>query len=315
MILHAQIPKHNSLRIELRQTDFSYTTDLTRNDYYPEFNEKQDDYKFVHEADSSYMIGWPPLAFRLTHEEPKFQGGVPGDFCSWIGSKIFDLLEDGRQYNFWITVDFVLSSDGNVKDVRVNPDHSDKEQTSLDDSILTIIKNSRGWSPEHHYWKRYCTPYSLHISSNHFIKGTGMVIIGQHSSYYFTSLSDQLWLDSPERAQEEVIPEYQIASDKDIDKMAHLEDESIDLNQWIKSNIQDVTVMVGFGDGESDIELVISANGWVSKATVIKSYDSLLGKHLADELMRSCPRWVPAKVNGVSVPSKMRVSYSWRFPR
>ena len=92
-----------------------------------------------------------------------------------------------------------------------------------------------------------------------------------------------------------------------------LEDESLNLNQWIKSNIQDATEMVGFGDGESEIELVISANGWVVKATVINSYDRLLGEHLANELLIRSPRWVPAKANGISVPSKVRITYSWRF--
>ena len=313
MIIHAQIPKHGVLKIELSQTDYSYTTDLTRNDYYPECNVKQDDYKFVHEADSSYMVGEALFPFRLINEEPSFHGADPSEFCVWIGKKIFDLLGNRKQFSFWLTVDFVVSSNGEVKDVRVNSDQSDEELTSLDESILAIIKESPKWRPEHHYWKRYYTPFSLQISADDFVSGKGMVIIKQYSSFYFNSLSDQMWLDSPERAQRSVIPDYQIASDIVIDEIAHLEDESINLNQWIKSNIQDVTEMIGFGDGESEIELIISANGWVSKATVINSYDQLLGEHLAHQLLKSCPRWVPAKVDGISVPSKVRVSYSWRF--
>ena len=225
MTIHAQIPNRNYLTIDLCQTDFSYTADSTRNDYYPEFNVKQNDYKFVHNADSSYMVGGVRIPFRLTNEEPRFHGGEPTDFCNWIGKKIFDLLENNKEYCFWLTVDFIISSDGEVQDVHVNP----------------------------------------------------------------------------------------YRSDKDVDERAHLEDNSVDLNQWIRSNIQDITVMKGFGDGESEIELIISANGWVSKATVVKSYDPLLGEYLADMLLTSCPRWVPAKVNGICVPSKMRLSYSWQF--
>ena len=313
MSIHAQIPNQSYLHIELSQTEFSYTTDSTRNNYYPEFNVKQDDYKFVHDADSSYMVGGIPIAFKLTHQMPSFNGGDPSEFCNWIGKRIIDLLENDNIHSFWFTVDFLLSSDGKVKDVRVDPYHSGKELTSLDENILTIIKDSPKWVPEIHYWKRYCTPFSLHISSDHFIKGKGTVIIGQYSTSYFNGLTYQLWSDSPEKAQSEVIPDYQIASDKDIDEKAHLEDESINLSQWIKSNIQDVTEMVGFGDGESEIELIISANGWVAKATVINSYDQLLGEHLAYELLKSSPRWVPAKANGISVPSKVRLTYSWRF--
>lgn len=311
LIIHAQIQDY--LHIELSQTGFSYTTDSTRNNYYPEFNVKQDDYMFVHDADSSYMVGEIPIAFKLTHQMPSFHGGDPSEFCNWIGKKIIDLLDNDNIHSFWFTVDFLLSSDGKVKDVRVDPYHSDKEHTSLDENILKIIKDSPKWVPEIHYWKPYCTPFSLHISSDHFVKGKGTVIIGQYSTYYFNSLTYQLWSDSPEKAQSEAIPDYQIASDKDIDEKAHLEDESINLNQWIKTNIQDVTEMVGFGDGESEIELIVSANGWVAKATVINSYDQLLGEYLADKLMKSCPRWVPAKVNGISVPSKVRITYSWRF--
>ena len=311
LIIHAQIQDY--LHIELSQTGFSYTTDSTRNNYYPEFNVKQDDYMFVHDADSSYMVGEIPIAFKLTHQMPLFQGGDPSEFCNWIGKKIIDLLENDNIHSFWFTVDFLLSSDGKVKDVRVDPYHSGKELTSLDENILTIIKDSPKWVPEIHYWKPYCTPFSLHISSDHFVKGKGTVIIGQYSTSYFNGLTYQLWSDSPEKAQSEVIPDYQIASDKDIDEKAHLEDESINLSQWIKSNIQDVTEMVGFGDGESEIELIISANGWVAKATVINSYDQLLGEHLAYELSKSSPRWVPAKANGISVPSKVRLTYSWRF--
>lgn len=313
MSIHAQIPNQSYLHIELSQTEFSYTTDSTRNNYYPEFNVKQDDYMFVHDADSSYMVGGIPIAFKLTHQMPSFNGGDPSEFCNWIGKRIIDLLENDNIHSFWFTVDFLLSSDGKVKDVRVDPYHSDKEHTSLDKNILKIIKDSPKWVPEIHYWKRYCTPFSLHISSDHFIKGKGTVIIGQYSTSYFNGLTYQLWSDSPEKAQSEVIPDYQIASDKDIDEKAHLEDESINLSQWIKSNIQDVTEMVGFGDGESEIELIISANGWVAKATVINSYDQLLGEHLAYELLKSSPRWVPAKANGISVPSKVRLTYSWRF--
>ena len=313
MSTQAQIPWHNSLKVELNQTGFSYTTDSTRNDYYPEFNVKQNNYKFVHDADSSYMVGEIPIAFSLTHQMPSFMGGYPSEFCNWIGKRILNLLENRKKYSFWLTVDFILSSNGEVKDVRVDPYHSDKELTSLDESILTIIQHSPKWVPETHYWKRYCTPLSLHISSDHFVKGKGMVIIGPYSTPYFDSLNHQLWSDSPEKAQSEVIPDYQIASDKDIDEKARLEDESVNLNQWIKSNIQNITEMVGFENGESEIELIISANGWVSKATVINSYDQLLGEHLADMLMKSCPRWVPAKVNGISVPSKVRISYSWQF--
>ena len=311
LIIHTQIQDY--LHIELSQTEFSYTTDSTRNNYYPEFNVKQDDYMFVHDADSSYMVGEIPIAFKLTHQMPLFQGGDPSEFCNWIGKKIIDLLENDNIHSFWFTVDFLLSSDGKVKDVRVDPYHSGKELTSLDENILTIIKDSPKWVPEIHYWKPYCTPFSLHISSDHFVKGKGTVIIGQYSTSYFNGLTYQLWSDSPEKAQSEVIPDYQIASDKDIDEKAHLEDESINLSQWIKSNIQDVTEMVGFGDGESEIELIISANGWVAKATVINSYDQLLGEHLAYELSKSSPRWVPAKANGISVPSKVRLTYSWRF--
>ena len=268
---------------------------------------------FVHDADSSYMVGGIPIAFKLNHQMPSFHGGDPSEFCNWIGKRIIDLLENDNIHSFWFTVDFLLSSDGKVKDVRVDPYHSGKELTSLDENILTIIKDSPKWVPEIHYWKPYCTPFSLHISSDHFIKGKGTVIIGQYSTSYFNGLTYQLWSDSPEKAQSEVIPDYQIASDKDIDEKAHLEDESINLSQWIKSNIQDVTEMVGFGDGESEIELIISANGWVAKATVINSYDQLLGEHLAYELLKSSPRWVPAKANGISVPSKVRLTYSWRF--
>ena len=311
LIIHAQIQDY--LHIELSQTGFSYTTDSTRNNYYPEFNVKQDDYMFVHDADSSYMVGEIPIAFKLTHQMPSFHGGDPSEFCNWIGKRILNLLENRKKCSFWLTVDFILSSNGEVKDVRVDPYDSDKELTSLDESILTIIQHSPKWVPEIHYWKPYCTPFSLHISSDHFVKGKGTVIIGQYSTSYFNILTYQLWSDSPEKAQSEVIPDYQIASDKDIDEKAHLEDESINLSQWIKSNIQDVTEMVGFGDGESEIELIISANGWVAKATVINSYDQLLGEYLADKLMKSCPRWVPAKVNGISVPSKGRITYSWRF--
>lgn len=313
MTIHAQILNRNCLKIDLKQTDISYTEDSTRNDYYPEFNKNQNDYMFVHDSDSSYMVGGVPIPFGLTHAEPSFHGGNPTEFCIWFGQKILDLLEDKKEYGFWLTVDFILSSNGKVQDVHVNPYHSDKDQTSLDESILTIIKESPHWTPEHHYWKRYCTPLRLHISSNHFVKSQGTVIIGPYSTYWFHSLNDQLWSDSPERAQRDVIPDYQIASDNDIDEKAHLEDNSVGLNQWIRSNIQDITVMEGFGDGESEIELIISANGWVSKATVVKSYDPLLGEYLAEMLLRSCPRWVPAKVNGISVPSRIRISYSWQF--
>ena len=313
MSIHAQKPGQNYLQIKLDQTGFSYTTDSTRNNYYPEYNVRQDDYKFVHDADSSYMVGEIPIPFYLTHQMPSFMGGYPSEFCNWIGKRILNLLENRKKYSFWLTVDFILSSNGEVKDVRVDPYHSDKELTSLDESILTIIQHSPKWVPETHYWKPYCTPLSLHISSDHFVKGKGMVIIGPYSTPYFDSLNHQLWLDSPDKAQRDVIPDYQIASDKDIDEKAHLEDESVNLNQWIKSNIQDVTEMVGFGDGESEVELIISDNGWVVKATVINSYDQLLGEYLADKLMKSCPRWAPAKVNGISVPSKVRITYSWRF--
>jgi hypothetical protein len=259
------------------------------------------------------MVGEIPIPFYLTHQMPSFMGGYPSEFCNWIGKRILNLLENRKKYSFWLTVDFILSSNGEVKDVRVDPYHSDKELTALDESILTIIQHSPKWVPETLYWKRYCTPLSLHISSDHFVKGKGMVIIGPYSTPYFDSLNHQLWSDSPDKAQRDVIPDYQIASDKDIDEKAHLEDESVNLNQWIKSNIQDVTEMVGFGDGESEVELIISDNGWVAKATVINSYDQLLGEYLADKLMKSCPRWVPAKVNGISVPSKVRITYSWRF--
>lgn len=313
MSIHAQIPGQNYLQIKLEQTGLSYTTDSTRNNYYPEDNVRQDDYKFVHDADSSYMVGEIPLPFYLTHQMPSFMGGYPSEFCNWIGKRILNLLENRKKCSFWLTVDFILSSNGEVKDVRVDPYDSDKELTSLDESILTIIQHSPKWVPEIHYWKPYCTPFSLHISSDHFVKGKGTVIIGQYSTSYFNSLTYQLWSDSPEKAQSEVIPDYQIASDKDIDEKAHLEDESVNLNQWIKSNIQDVTEMVGFGDGESEVELIISDNGWVAKATVINSYDQLLGEYLAYKLMKSCPRWVPAKVNGICVPSKVRITYSWRF--
>ncbi|MBR5906557.1 MAG: hypothetical protein IKZ51_08930 [Bacteroidales bacterium] len=311
--IHAQIPNQNCLKIDLHQTDISYTDDSTRNDYYREFNLNNSDYLFVHNADSSYMVGEVPIPFRLTHAEPSFQGGGPTEFCNWFGKKILDLLENNKEYCFWLTVEFMISSNGRVQDVQVNPYHSDKEQTSLDESILTIIKESPNWTPEHHYWKRYCTPMRLEISSNHFVKEKGTVIFGPYSTYYFHCLSYQLWSDSPEKAQREVIPDYQIASDKDIEERAHLEDNSVNLNQWIKSNIQDITKMEGFEDGESEIELIISANGWVSKATVINSYDPLLGEYLAAMLLKSCPRWVPAKVNGICIPSKIRISYSWQF--
>ena len=313
MSTHAQIPWHNSLKVELNQTGFSYTTDSTRNDYYPEFNVKQNNYKFVHDADSSYMVGEIPIAFSLTHQMPSFQGGGPSEFCNWVGKKILYLLDNRTKNTFRLSVDFTLSNNGEVTDIHVAPYHSDKDLKTLDESILAIIRESPRWVPERHYWKRYYTPLRLYISSDHFVKGEGIVIFGQYSTSYFNSMTHQLWSDSPEKAQSEVIPDYQIASDKDIDEKAHLEDDSVNLNQWIKSNIQDITEMVGFENGESEIELIISANGWVAKATVINSYDQLLGEHLADMLMKSCPRWVPAKVNGISVPSKVRISYSWQF--
>lgn len=314
MTVHAQRFNQGSLSIELYQNDLSYTTDSTRNDYYRESRIKHDYYKFVHDADSSYMVvAEEIIPFYLPNEGPSFQGRYPSEFCRWICERIFNLLEKKKKHTFWLTVDFIVSESGKVEDVRVDPYQSDKEHTSLDESILAIIKGSPKWKPEHHYYKRYCTPFSLHISSNHYVKGRGVVVLSQYDHGYYQRLYYEMWKDSPERAQREVIPDYQIASDEDIDEKAHLEDESVNLNQWIKSNIQDVTEMVGFGDGETEIELIISANGWVSKATVIKSYDKLLGEHLADLLLTSCPRWVPAKVNGISVPSKVRITYSWRF--
>lgn len=314
MSLHAQI-RQNCLEIELGQTDLSYTTDSTRNDYYREIIEKQDDYKLVHDADSSYrveMVG-EGISGYFPDKLPSFQGGDPLDFCILLGKRIISLLENGEEHTFRLAVDFILSSNGELKDIRVDPFLSDKERTSLHESILTIIRESPRWVPEKHYRKKYCTPLKLRISSDHFVKGEGMVIIRDYSTYYFDRLMAQLRSDSPEEARSEEIPDDRIASDNDIDEKAHLEDESLNLNQWIKSNIQDATEMVGFGDGESEIELVISANGWVAKATVINSYDRLLGEHLANELLIRSPRWVPAKANGISVPSKVRITYSWRF--
>ena len=132
MSIHAQIPGQNYLQIKLEQTGFSYTIDSTRNNYYPEYNVRQDDYKFVHDADSSYMVGEIPIPLYLTHQMPSFMGGYPSEFCYWIGKRILNLLENRKKYSFWLTVDFILSSNGEVKDVRVDPYHSDKELTSLD---------------------------------------------------------------------------------------------------------------------------------------------------------------------------------------
>ena len=104
MSIHAQIPNQSYLHIELSQTGFSYTTDSTRNNYYPEFNVKQDDYMFVHDADSSYMVGGIPIAFKLTHQMPSFNGGDPSEFCNWIGKKIIDLLENDNIHSFWFNM-------------------------------------------------------------------------------------------------------------------------------------------------------------------------------------------------------------------
>lgn len=97
MSTHAQIPWHNSLKVELNQTGFSYTTDSTRNDYYPEFNVKQNNYKFVHDADSSYMVGEIPIAFSLTHQMPSFQGGGLPSSAIGLEKRYYTYLITGRR--------------------------------------------------------------------------------------------------------------------------------------------------------------------------------------------------------------------------
>lgn len=126
-------------------------------------------------------------------------------------------------------------------------------------------------------------------------------------------MGEKLFLDSPANARMQSIPEYQIAPDSIIDEKAHLEDESIDLQQWIKANVQDVTEMTGFEDGKSTVELIITDNGWINRINVIESCDPILENELASKLLESCPRWTPAKVEGVNVPSKVLVTYYWHF--
>lgn len=313
MTINAQPPFQNAIEITLSQRSKSYTDDQRANDYYREIVSKQDDYILVHEADSSYRVGEISIPFYLQHTEAEFFGGRANEFSKWLAVKVVDMLSENEKHSFHLTVDFLVSSTGHVTDVKVDNNHSDKELTELYEKIVGYIKESPKWRPERHFSKCYCTPLSIEIKAKSFEKGKGMIVLDESLNYMFQDICEDLWSDSPDKVWSEPIPKYQIASDEIIDKKAHLADDTIDMNQWIKANVQDVTEMIDFEDGSTTVELLISANGWVAEATVIKSDDWLLGRELATRLKCNSPRWTPAKVGEINVPSRVSIRYNWHF--
>lgn len=310
--LCAQLP-NNTIMFTLSQSHKSYSDNQKPNDYYSETVGKQDNYILVHDADSSFMVGEIPISFKLTHTEPEFLGCHPDEFCKWLSTKIMDILPMKGKYSFSYAVDFLVTGEGCVADIDVSANHLDKKWLRLGETIADCIKESPRWKAESHFWKKYCTPYTIEINANAFKNGKGKILLSQYDNGIYKSLCEELWEDSPDKVWRDSIPEYLIASEEEVDQKAHLADDSMDIHQWIKANIQDVTEMVGFADGRSTIELLVSANGWVAEANVIESDDWLLGKELATGLKCNCPRWVPAKVGENNVPSKVYITYTWHF--
>ena len=289
-----------------------YTLNKEKNDYYPESNLSDSGCRIVHEADSSYIDieeWYDP--FFLSGVKPSFQGDSPDAFSFWLANRIVSSLDNDTQYDFRVTIDFIISDDGRITNAEINPVLSDDYLTSIHNRILEYVKASPRWEPERHYWKNYYSPFQIQITARSFNKEKGTVFINQFDDYYYRLLTDWLWEWGPRAAQSTKILANQIASDSELDSVAYLKD--IDLNDWIKKNIQDLTEFIGFDDSRTTIELIISSYGWVAEANVIDSDDTLLGEYLAGALIQKCPRWTPATIDGKSVPSRVIVEYHWHF--
>lgn len=299
------------LSVSIEQIKTSYTLNSEKDVYHSGHTWIQNTCKLVHDADSSYIVYDGIIPFTMLQEGPRFQGGLPEDFSKWTARKIREILLDEHKCTLQLTIDFTISPRGELIDAVIMDNLSDKENPSLQERILGIVKSSPKWVPEKHFRELFYTPLRIIISLRYYGKEIKDIRIPPFDDHLYRELADRLWEDSPNMARVTKIPGCQIASDDDIDSKAYIED--VDLNQWIKTNVQDVTDIIGFEDGKSILELVISSNGWVAEANIVESDDMVLGEYLTEQLLESCPRWIPATTEGENVPSRVLVNYEWRF--
>lgn len=165
----------NSMSIKLTQNGESYATKAVNYDYNPQ-------------KETGEMV----IVNYYVHEKPGFAGGTYDGFTKWIASSITGSMDSSKAYDCDLSVDFVVTEDGAVKDVKVKSAAKDKEPSELERILLSKITSTAWWSPEQHYGTKFNTPMSLTIHADKYIPGKGTVSEDCDMGEYFEVLSGKL---------------------------------------------------------------------------------------------------------------------------
>lgn len=109
-----------------------------------------DDPRGVGQSIPEYVLVIPadtaatPEEFRIVEEMPQFRGGDISRFSQWVNERIrYPQLAQENGIQGMVVVDFAVSSDGTVTDIRIVR----SVEKSIDEEVLRVVSGSPKWTP------------------------------------------------------------------------------------------------------------------------------------------------------------------------
>jgi len=306
--------KNGYLEIEIGDAAKPFLSTTISNPYFDPYIPLIDTLKFSRNNDviqdnTDYPTSFI-TKFLYKTAPPLFRKDYPERFSKWIVNNLIADLHKLKEYNYDITFTFTVTDNGTVKDVITQTDSHFSDETSIKSILLKYIECSNSdWEPAKFCRINYNTPIYLHIRMQNFIPiFRNKTIIHEYQCKHWEQTVSDMYADGP--WTKNISDSLVVNADK-VDNVAKC---SENINEWIKNVVQDKPVFVGykFHNGHTRIEAIISQRGWVYSAKVIESDDEWLGEWLAENMLRS-PRWIPAKIGGKAVASRIMVDYDWTF--
>ena len=197
-----------------------------------------------------------------------------------------------------VMVDFVVSSDGSIRDVAVNEMSRDVDE-SLKREAIRLIKSMPTWVPAKYKGKPVNTN-SLYLVRFDLPKNR--------------SKTDNQQPETTSIAEKQQAPEY-IYDMKGVPVAPKFNGGSAGLAKWIQEHIQyPASAAKAKIEGRVIVEFLIDKNGTVTAPKVIRGINDSLNNE-ALRIIRSLPRWTPGYANGKPVKTKYTYPVTFRLAK
>lgn len=147
----------------------------------------------------SSSAGNDVLVHTYTHERASFAGGTIQEFPAWIANQLVKTMDRDEAYSVHLTVDFIVTDDGKVKDVNVRA-RAGKSLNEVESLLVEEINNAGFWYPETHYGTKFSTPMSLTVSASAFVPNNGIIFVETYGDDFFNATSARLDSKNPKIA-------------------------------------------------------------------------------------------------------------------